>query len=83
MDAILKQFNFVVVNTEATRETLITARTIDLVIANNPKLVMETSTLETGTSDHKLIQSAIHLGRQNKHIPKLIATRAYKRMNAL
>ena len=52
MDAILKQLNCVVVNTEATRETLITARTIDLVIANNSKLVMETSNLETGISDH-------------------------------
>ena len=58
MDAILKQFNCVVVNTEATRETSTTATTIDLVIANNPKLVMQTSTLETGISDHKLVQSA-------------------------
>ena len=52
MDAILKQLNCVVVNTKATREALTTARTIDLVIANNSKLVMETSNLETGISDH-------------------------------
>jgi hypothetical protein len=73
----LAQFNFAVVNKQATRITNTSSTLIDLIVTNNESLISKTRTLDVRISDHMLVYAEVRK-KIRRPPPKIIRSRNFK-----
>ena len=76
----LAQFNFAVVNKQATRITNTSSTLIDLIVTNKESLISKTRPLDLGILDHMLVYAEVRT-KIRRPPPKIIRSRNFKCFN--